>query len=182
MVNGIRTSDPRGLNKGRGSKFRVGSRVRQETPEEGRWTHQPKRCENNNKDEDNSPKTLNDKNRFVVIFLIETISAFLLRPSFLSFFSVTVVFTATEPVVISTPFNPHFGANMMLFNTASSSATLIYLQSSFFPQLHCVFCYYTTYLYGYICGHIVCIILHHCCSCFRYEPIPGHWILVLHRR
>ena len=53
MVNGIRTDDPRGFNKGRGSKFRVGSRVRQ-TPEEGRGTY---RCGNNNKNEDNSPKT-----------------------------------------------------------------------------------------------------------------------------
>ena len=35
--------------------------VRQ-TPEEGRRTYRPKRCGNNNKDEDNSPKTLNDKN------------------------------------------------------------------------------------------------------------------------
>ena len=35
-----------------------GSRVRQ-TPEEGRL----KRCGNNNKDEDNSSKTLNDKNQ-----------------------------------------------------------------------------------------------------------------------
>ena len=42
-----------GFNKGRRSKFREGSRVRQ-TAEEGRI--------NNNKDEDNSPKTLNDKN------------------------------------------------------------------------------------------------------------------------
>ena len=33
--------------------------VRQ-TPEEGRMTYTPKRCGNNNKDEDNSP--LNDKN------------------------------------------------------------------------------------------------------------------------
>ena len=40
----------------------VGSRVRQ-TPEEGRRTYRPKRCGNNNKDEDNSPKTLNDKNQ-----------------------------------------------------------------------------------------------------------------------
>ena len=30
--------------------------------EEGRRTYQPKGCENNNKDEDSSPKTLNDKN------------------------------------------------------------------------------------------------------------------------
>ena len=62
MVNGIRTGDSQGLNKGRGSKFRVDSRVRQ-TPKEGRRTYWPKRCEYNNKDEDNSPKTLNDKNQ-----------------------------------------------------------------------------------------------------------------------
>ena len=62
MANGIRTDDPRGFNKGRSSKFREGSRVRQ-TPEEGRKTYQAKRCGNNNKDEDNSPKNLNDKNQ-----------------------------------------------------------------------------------------------------------------------
>ena len=61
MANGIRTGDPRGFNKGRSSKFREGSRVRQ-TPEEGRRTYRPKRWGNNNKDEDNSPKNLNDKN------------------------------------------------------------------------------------------------------------------------
>ena len=57
MTNGIRTSDPRGFNKGRRSKFREGSRVRQ-TPEEGRKTYLPKRCGNNNKDDDNRPKAL----------------------------------------------------------------------------------------------------------------------------
>ena len=62
MANGIRTGDPRGFNKGRSSKFRVGSRVRQ-THEEGRRTYRPKRCGNNNKDEDNNLKTLDDKNR-----------------------------------------------------------------------------------------------------------------------
>ena len=62
MANGIRTVDPRGFNKGRSSKFREGSRLRQ-TPEEGRRTYRPKRCGNNNKDEDNSPKTLNDINQ-----------------------------------------------------------------------------------------------------------------------
>ena len=61
MVNGIRTGNTRGFNKGCSSKFRVGSRVRQ-TPEEGRRTYWPKRCRNSNKDEDNSPKALNDKN------------------------------------------------------------------------------------------------------------------------
>ena len=61
MANGIRTDDPRGFNKGRSSKFREGFRVRQ-TPEEGRRTYRPKRCGNNNKDEDNSLKIPNDKN------------------------------------------------------------------------------------------------------------------------
>ena len=55
-------SDPHGLNKGCHLKFCVDSRVQQETPEEGQRTYQLKRCEYNNKDEDNSPKTLNDKN------------------------------------------------------------------------------------------------------------------------
>ena len=62
MANGIRTGNPHGFNKGRSSKFREGSRVRQ-TPEEGWRTYQPKHCGNNNKDEDDSPKTLNDKNQ-----------------------------------------------------------------------------------------------------------------------
>ena len=44
------------------SKFCVGSQVRQETLVEGWRTYQLKRCEYNNKDEDNSLKTLNDKN------------------------------------------------------------------------------------------------------------------------
>ena len=61
MAYKIRTGDPHGFNKGCGSKFRVGSRV-QQTPEESQRTYQPKCCGNNNKDEDNSPKTLNDKN------------------------------------------------------------------------------------------------------------------------
>ena len=54
-----------GINKGRSSKFRVGSRVRQ-TPEEGLRTYRPKRYGNNNNDEDNSLKTLNDKNQQVL--------------------------------------------------------------------------------------------------------------------
>ena len=62
MVDGIRASGTQGLNKRRGPKFHVGSLVPQETPEEGRRIHKPKRCEYSNKDEDNSPKTLNDKN------------------------------------------------------------------------------------------------------------------------
>ena len=65
MANGIRTDDIHRFNKGRSSKFRVGSQVRQ-TPEEGWRTYRPKRCGNNNKDEDNSPKTLNDKKHQVL--------------------------------------------------------------------------------------------------------------------
>ncbi len=61
MANGIRTGNPCGFNKGHSSKFREGSRVWQ-TPEEGQRTYQPKRYRNNNKNEDNSLKTLNDKN------------------------------------------------------------------------------------------------------------------------
>ncbi len=61
MANGIKTGDPHGFNKGHSSKFCVGSQV-QQTPEEGRKTYRPKRC-GNNKDEDNSPKNLNDKNK-----------------------------------------------------------------------------------------------------------------------
>ena len=67
MANGIRAGDARGFNKGRSSKFRVGSRVWQ-TPEEGRRTYRPKRCGNNNKDEDYSPKTLHDKKIFKKFF------------------------------------------------------------------------------------------------------------------
>ena len=52
MANGIRTGDSRGFNKGRSSKF---SKVPEfDKPEEGRKTYRPKRCGNNNKDEDNS--------------------------------------------------------------------------------------------------------------------------------
>ena len=61
MANGIRTGDPCGFYKGRSSKFRIGSRVRQ-TPEENRRIYRLKRWGNNNKNKDNSPKTLNDKN------------------------------------------------------------------------------------------------------------------------
>ena len=62
LVNGIRTSDPRGLNKGCVSKCRVGFRNRLETSEEGRRIYWPKCWQYNNKYEENSPKTLNDKN------------------------------------------------------------------------------------------------------------------------
>ena len=43
-------------------KFCIGSRV-QQTPEEDWRTYRPKCCGNNDKDENNSPKTLNDKNQ-----------------------------------------------------------------------------------------------------------------------
>ena len=55
--------------------FSESSRV-QQTPEEGRRTYRPKRWgnNNNNKDEDNSPKNLNDKNHNICsIILFSTI-------------------------------------------------------------------------------------------------------------
>ena len=55
MANRIRTSNPRGFNKRRSSKFRIDSQV-QQTPEEGWRTYRLKCCGNNNKDEDNSLK------------------------------------------------------------------------------------------------------------------------------
>ena len=42
-------------------------------PEEGRRTYRPKRCGNNNKDEDNSLKTPNDKDTRVLLFLSRTL-------------------------------------------------------------------------------------------------------------
>ena len=62
MFNGISTIYQCGLNKGFSSKFCVGSRVRHETPEEGRRTYRPKCWEYNNGDEDNSSNILSDKN------------------------------------------------------------------------------------------------------------------------
>ena len=61
MANGISTGNPCGFNKGCSSKYCVGSQV-QQTPEEGWRTYRLKRVGNKNKDEDNSPKILNDKN------------------------------------------------------------------------------------------------------------------------
>ena len=58
MANGIRTGDPCGFNQGRSSKVLCRFRVRQ-TPK-GQRTYWPKRC-GNNKDENNSPKILNDE-------------------------------------------------------------------------------------------------------------------------
>ena len=60
MANGIRTGNPNGINKGRSSKFREGSRVWR-TPEQGRRTYRPKRWANVNKDDENSPINLNEK-------------------------------------------------------------------------------------------------------------------------
>ena len=57
----MRTIYPGGLNKGFSLRFCIGSRVRNETPEEGRRTYRPERLEHNTKDEDNYLNTLNDK-------------------------------------------------------------------------------------------------------------------------
>ena len=57
MVNEIRTIFPRGLDKG----FCVGSRVRHNTPEEGRRDYRSKRCEYNNEDDINLFRLFNAK-------------------------------------------------------------------------------------------------------------------------
>ena len=59
-------------------------------PEEGRRTYRPKRCGNNNKDEDNSPKNLNDKNLKTLQFSFSSdnsISFFLCSPESFSLHS-----------------------------------------------------------------------------------------------
>ena len=63
---------PRGFNRGCSSKFREGSRVRQ-TPEEGQRIYRPKHCGNNNKDENNCPKNLNDKNQEMMLPFLKKI-------------------------------------------------------------------------------------------------------------
>ena len=52
------------LNKGFSSRFFEDSRVRCETPEEGRRTYRQKRSEYNNKDEVNSPNILSNNKQF----------------------------------------------------------------------------------------------------------------------
>ena len=61
MVNGIRTIYSYGLNKEFGSRFYVGSWVQQDTSEDSWRIYQPKCCEYNNEDEDNSPNILSEK-------------------------------------------------------------------------------------------------------------------------
>ena len=63
MANGIRTGDPRGLNKGRSSKFREGFRVKKKHLKKAGGHIGRNVVEKNKKDEDNSSKTLNDKNQ-----------------------------------------------------------------------------------------------------------------------
>ena len=70
IANGIRTGNPCGFNKECSLKFCVGSQV-QQTPEECWKTYQLKSCGNNNKDEDNSPKILNDKKKLDVVLCIK---------------------------------------------------------------------------------------------------------------
>ena len=62
MANGIRTGDTRGFNKGRSLKFRVGSRVRQRHEEGQRIYLYILYLFYIYKNENNSSKTLNDKN------------------------------------------------------------------------------------------------------------------------
>ena len=79
MVSGMRTGYHRGLNKGLGSKFRDGSRLRREVPDYDKKVPEPervsesdkkylkkvvgpKRCTDNNEDGDNSPNNADNTN------------------------------------------------------------------------------------------------------------------------
>ena len=75
MVNGIRIDNLNGFKKARRSKIRVGSRVRQ-TPEEGSRIYRLKRYGNNDKDKDNSPKTLNDAKLYSLMTFSDCIFQF----------------------------------------------------------------------------------------------------------
>ena len=77
----IRARNPRGLDKGCGSKFYVDSHVRQETPEEDQKTYKPKH-EYNNKDEDNCPKTLNVKKLWINMWRVECFNDEILKFKF----------------------------------------------------------------------------------------------------
>ena len=70
MVNGMKLFYLYRLNKGFCSKFIEDSRVRQETPEEGRKVHRSKHWVYNNKDEENSPNTLNNINHSVKYLIV----------------------------------------------------------------------------------------------------------------
>ena len=61
MVNRSKISYSCGINKVCGSKFPLGSLVRQ-IHEEGRIAYRPNPFQYNNKDDDNNLKTLNNKN------------------------------------------------------------------------------------------------------------------------
>ena len=67
MINGLRTINLKGLDKGYSSKFCVGSQIQHNTPEEGQRMHWLKHCEYNNEDEPNIPNTLSDKNWYYLI-------------------------------------------------------------------------------------------------------------------
>ena len=99
MVNVIKSRDPRRLNKGHCSNFREGSRVRQETPEEGKWTYKPKLYEYENKDKDNIPKIFNDKNhvasfqKFCQLVLYKTKNNYFISVFNLRFVGVLIIFS-----------------------------------------------------------------------------------------
>ena len=71
MVSGMRTGCPRGLNKGLGSKFRDGSRLRQDGSRvlkeskmflESEEVPEEIPCTDNSEDEDNSPNKADNTN------------------------------------------------------------------------------------------------------------------------
>ena len=148
MVNGIRASEPRGLNKGRDSKFYVGSQVRQETSEEGRRTYQPKRNEYDDKDEDNSPKTLNDKNKQ------KRKLSFPSRYPSLSILSSIKICQTSELIQLYCYSHTH---TLYTFIYAYYTHTLIQLHLP--PHMQICYAYMHTYSYRHTCTNMY---MHYC--------------------
>ena len=119
------------------------------------------------------------------IFLIDALSAFLLQLSFLSFslrslsYSPNFVLWLNQPSS-STSFNPQFKAKSMPFNVASNSATLMWLQPSFFLNPATSSATTSPISIIKIYGHIACIVPHPSRFCFMYAPTLRHWVLLLY--
>ena len=144
MANGIRTNDPREFYKGPSSKFREGSRVRQ-TPEEGRRTYRPKRCGNNNKDEDNSPKTLNDKNKYF--------SSITFFPFFENIFFLSVFLTLPFLFIFFLSFTPfYFSFSFILFHSLAFLSFTLSIQHTHTHTHTHTHIYIYIYIYIYIRG------------------------------
>ena len=126
MANGIRTVELCRFNKGRSSKFDVGSWVWQ-IPEEDRRTYRPKRYRNNNKDEDNSPKTLNDKNHHAS------------SQKFWQQTSLSRIWTQPTDSISYNHYDTHTSMNYFICTSNNYDSTSIIMNISIIISIPCVF-------------------------------------------